>query len=56
MYGRSLTMDDYLSARMISSPLRLFDYCLETDGACAIVITSADRERIALGHRFSFGQ
>src|SRR4051794_35799728 len=29
MHDRKLTMDDYLSARMISQPLRLFDYCLE---------------------------
>ncbi|HZQ76965.1 MAG TPA: lipid-transfer protein [Acidimicrobiia bacterium] len=43
MADRPLTMEDYLSARMISSPLRLFDYCLETDGACAVVVTSAAR-------------
>ena len=43
MHDRPLTMDDYLAARMISRPLRLFDFCLETDGACAVVVTSAAR-------------
>jgi acetyl-CoA acetyltransferase len=43
MHDRRLTLDDYLSARMIAAPLRLFDFCLETDGACAIVVTSAAR-------------
>lgn len=45
MASRPMTMDDYLAARMISSPLRLFDYCLESDGACAVVITSAERAK-----------
>jgi acetyl-CoA acetyltransferase len=47
MYDRSLSMDDYLGARMISRPLRLFDFCLETDGACAVIVTSADRAKDA---------
>jgi acetyl-CoA acetyltransferase len=45
MHDRTLTMDDYLGARMISDPLRLFDFCLETDGACAVVVTSAARAK-----------
>ena len=45
MHGRELTMADYLSARMISDPLCLFDNCLETDGALAVVLVSADRAR-----------
>ena len=40
-----LTMDDYFAARMISDPMCLFDYTLETDGAVAAVMTSAERAR-----------
>ena len=45
MRDRKLDWDTYRTARMISRPLRLFDLCLENDGACAIVLTSADRAR-----------
>jgi acetyl-CoA acetyltransferase len=38
-----ITFDDYFNARMISDPLCLFDYCLQTDGAAAVVTTSAER-------------
>ncbi len=40
---RPMSMDDYLAARMVAEPLRLFDCCLETDGALAMVLTSAER-------------
>jgi acetyl-CoA acetyltransferase len=43
MHDRPLTRDEYMDARWISEPLCLFDNCLETDGALAIVITSAER-------------
>ena len=45
MYGKPLTLEDHARARMIAEPFRLFDCCLETDGACAVVLTSAERAR-----------
>jgi len=42
MQNKSLTLDDYMSARMVSDPLCLFDNCLESDGAIAIVIANLE--------------
>lgn len=43
MYGRPMTMDDYLAARPIAAPYHLLDCCLESDGAAAVVITTTER-------------
>ncbi len=40
-----LTSEEYFGARMIAEPLCLFDFCLETDGAVAVVTTSLERAR-----------
>ena len=41
IYRDSLTLDDYLQARMISTPLCLYDCDVPTDGSTAIVVSHA---------------
>jgi acetyl-CoA acetyltransferase len=45
MHGHPLTLAQHQASRMISDPYRLFDCCLESDGACAVVVTSRERAR-----------
>lgn len=42
---KPLSLDDYLSARMVVAPLRLYDCCLVSDGAAVVLVTSAERAR-----------
>ena len=50
MMRKPMTMDDYLDSRWIVDPFRMFDCCLETDGAVAVVLVRADRAK-DLPHR-----
>ncbi len=43
MYERKLTLEDHQNSPFIAEPFHLFDCCLETDGACAVVVTTAER-------------
>jgi acetyl-CoA acetyltransferase len=44
-YGKPLTLEEHQTSRWIVEPLHLFDCCQETDGGCAVVITTPERAR-----------
>lgn len=45
MYGRPLSLEQHQASRIIADPYRLYDCCQESDGACAVVVTSSERAR-----------
>lgn len=45
MQNREMTLENYLASPKMSDPFRMFDCCLETDGANAIIITTPERAR-----------
>lgn len=40
---KPLSLDEYMASPMLADPMCKFDFCLETDGALAFVVTSAER-------------
>lgn len=44
-YGKPITLAEHQASRWIAEPLHLLDCCQESDGAVAMVITSAERAR-----------
>lgn len=42
---KPLTLEDYFAAPMLADPLCRLDFCLETDGAVAVITTSTERAR-----------
>jgi acetyl-CoA acetyltransferase len=42
---KTLTREDYFKARLVVSPFNLFDCSLRSDGAGAVIVTSAERAR-----------
>ena len=41
----SITVEDVMTSRIVSSPLHLLDCCMISDGGGAVVVTSAERAR-----------
>lgn len=42
MSDEDLTMEEYMEAPPITDPFQLYDCCLESDGACAVVVTAEE--------------
>ena len=46
MFRQPLSIDEVLNSRMISTPLRMLECCIISDGGGAVVVTSADQARV----------
>ena len=42
---KPMTIEDHENSRPITAPLRLLDYCQINDGACCLILTTAERAR-----------
>lgn len=44
-FRTEITVTEHHESRLIADPLRLFDCCMESDGAAAVIVTSPERAR-----------
>ena len=44
-YNRPITKEEYYAGKPIVEPFRLYDCCQESDGGCAVVVTTAEKAR-----------
>ncbi len=59
VFNKAISLSDYLGARFIAEPMRIYDYCLINDGGTALIMTSDDRARDCRQppvHILGFGQ
>lgn len=45
MMRAPMTLEDHQASRLIADPFHLYDICLESDGACALLVSSAEEAR-----------
>jgi acetyl-CoA acetyltransferase len=44
-FREPITMEDHHNSRMIADPLRLLDFCMESDSGNCVILSSSDRAR-----------
>ncbi len=49
MFERPITLEEHQASRWIAEPLRLLDCTLDTDGACAAIVVSAEKAKTLKG-------
>ncbi len=45
VFQKPITYDEYMQARFIAEPLRLFDYCIINDGGVSFIVTTPEKAR-----------